>query len=200
MNKLVCLVVVLLNICLFSNCATKSKLAKAGIVLAQGAELNYKVNAGGEKYPFDVIINEISAKTISFDWNMGETRSGSIEMTEKVLTESKNLFNYFSRGHKKLENETSVWISSELFKALKAGSPVEIGLGKGVTETFKYKNSTSWSFGSKPDGSTYEIPVFRVTSNDGEKEIIIADDPQNRLIVMMNLDFRIDLVEFKPFK
>ena len=101
---------------------------------------------------------------------------------------------------KKLENETSVWVSSELFKDLKSGNPVEIGLGKGVTGTFKLKNSETWSFGSKADGSSYDLPVFCVSTDDGKKEIRIADDPQNRLIVMMNLDFRIDLIGFQPIK
>jgi hypothetical protein len=200
MNKLVFIAIAFLTVSLFSNCATKSKMDKAGITLVKGAILNYDVNVAGKRYSFDVNITKYNGKTISFDWEMAGTRSGSIEMTETALAGSKNLFNYFSGGPKKLENETSVWISSELFKALKSGSPVEIDLGKGVMETFKLKNSETWSFGTKADGSAYELPVFRVATDDGKKELRIVDDSQNRLIVMMNLDFRIDLVGFQPIK
>jgi hypothetical protein len=200
MKKIIISLSILFAMIFLASCAIKGALTKAGILLTEGTGLNYEVTAGGQKYPFDIKIKEYSGKEISFDWNMGEAKNGTIEMGEKTLASSKNLFNYFSGGYRKLESETSVWISTELFKELKSGAPVEIGLGNGVKETFKYQGSETYSFGNKEEGVPYNIPVFTVATEDGKKEIWIVDDPQNRLIVMMNLDFRIDLVGYKPFK
>ncbi len=189
----------LLSLFLFSSCTTTGKLAKAGIVLIEGSDLYYEVNAGGQKYSFDLNMNEFSDLNISFDWDMGGVKSGTVAMYGQSLIDSKDLFNYFSGGYTPLTDQTSVWISKQLFKDLKAGKSVEIGLGNGVKESFTYQGPETYSFGDRKDGVPYDIPVFIVATKDGKKEIWIADDPQNRLIVMMDIGFRIDLVKFKPY-
>jgi len=184
---------------LASGCSTKGQLAKAGIVLVEGSDLFYKVNAGGQEYPFDLNINEFGDEIISFDWDMGGARSGTVAMFDQALVDAREMFNYFSGGYTELKDKTSVWISKGLFKDLKSGKMVEIGLGNGVKETFQYKGKETWSFGKQDNGTPYQIPVFIIATKDNSKEIWIADDPQNRLIVMMNIDFRIDLVGFKAY-
>jgi hypothetical protein len=88
-----------------------------------------------------------------------------------------------------------------MFKDLKAGKPVIIGLGNNDSdrELFTLKGKETYSFGNKGDGVPYNIPVLIIATEDNKKEIWIADDPNNRLIVMMKLDFRIDLVNYKPY-
>lgn len=189
----------LLGVLIGCSNRTKGAVAKQGIVLMEGSDLIYEVTVGDETYPFELNINQFGDELISFDWDMDGARSGTIAMHGDVLVTATNLYNYFSGGYKSLKEETSVWVSKDLFKALKSGKPVEIGLGKGKKETFKLSGPETYSFGQKSDNTSYNLPVFIVLSEDQKKEIWIADDPENRLIVMMNLDFRIDLKDFKPY-
>lgn len=180
-----------------TSCASKKKLAQAKITFIEGSNLFYEVRMGGEKYNFDLNINEFSDDVISFDWEMGGERSGTIAMNNPSLSNATSLFNYFSGGYKLLKNQTSVWLSKQLFKDLKSGKAVEIDLGNGNKEIFKYQEPETFSFGNKGDGVPHNIPVIVIANEDASKEIWIMNDPQNRLIVMMNLDFRIDLVDWK---
>ena len=193
------IVVLILTVFLTSSCSTQGKLAKTGIVLTEGSDLFYKVNTNGQEYSFDLNINEFSDEIISFDWDMDGSRSGTVAMFDQALIDSREMFNYFSGGYTELKDKTSVWISKGLFKELKSGKMVEIGLGNGLKESFKYQGQKTWSFGNRDNGNPYRIPIFIIATNDKSKEIWIADDPKNRLIVMINIDFRIDLIGFKPY-
>ena len=107
------------------------------------------------------------------------------------------LKNRFAGGYKLLDNQTSVWISKKLFNDLKLGKAVEIDMGNGQKETFQYVSLETFSFGNKEDGVPHNLSVFIIGSKDSKKEIWIHDDPNNRLIVRMILDFRIDLIDWK---
>jgi hypothetical protein len=173
-------------------------MQKAGINLIEGSDLFYKVTMGSSTYNFDLNMNYF-AKSISFDYDLGVSKSGTIYMSEEALESATNLYNYFSGGYKELKNETSVWISKQLFNDLKSGKSIEIGLGNNTKEIFKFVRYETFSFGEKTDKTAYQIPVFIVRSETSKKEIWIANDPKNRLIVMMDLDFRIDLINFMPY-
>ncbi len=194
------ILIIILPLIILSSCTPKMGVLKQeGIDLHEGADLYYTVRQGDVMYPFNININEFNQDYISFDWDMGEINSGSIFISEAALDFSTAMHNYFTRGYKKLDDKTSVWLSKKLFKDLKSGKSVEIDLGMGVKETFTKTGTETYSFGDKGDGVPYNLPVFTVSNKDGSKEIWIADDPSNRLIVMMNIDFRIDLNNYQAF-
>ena len=194
MKKIIPFLVILFFL---TSCASKKKLALTKINFIEGSDLFYEVKMGDKKYDFDLNINEFSDDVISFDWEMGGQKTGTIAMNNTSLSNATSLFNYFSGGYKLLENQTSVWLSKQLFKDLKSGKSVEVDLGNGNKETFKYQGPETFSFGDKGGGVPHNIPVFTVANEKASKEIWVMDDPQNRLIVMMILDFRIDLVNWK---
>ena len=199
MKYLIKLIVVILLTSIVSSCVSTKSLAKEGITLIEGSDLYYEVQAGDEKWNFDLNINHFG-NSISFDFDLGNT-SGTISIDEKALEESTDLYNYFNNGYKRLTEKTSVWVSKKMFNDLKTGKPVAIGLGNSDSdrELFTLIGKETYSFGNKGDGVPYNIPVLIIATKDTKKEIWIADDPSNRLIVMMKLDFRIDLVNFKQY-
>jgi len=196
-NYIIKFIVVILSTSIVSSCSSTKSLAKEGIILTEGADLYYEVQANDDKWNFDLNINHFE-NSISFDYDLGN-KSGTISIDEKALKKSTDLYNYFGNGYKRLTEKTAVWVSKKMFKDLKAGKPVAIGLGSSNSkrELFTLKGKETYSFGNKADGVPYNIPVFVIATKDNEKEIWIADDPNNRLIVMMKIEFRIDLVDYK---
>ncbi|MFK7748286.1 MAG: hypothetical protein AB8B65_07850 [Kordia sp.] len=199
MKNLIKLIVIIVVTSIVSSCSSTKSLAKEGILLIEGSDLYYEVQAGDEKWNFDLNINHFG-NSISFDYDLGDA-SGTISIDEKALKESTNLYNYFGNGYKRLTEKTTVWVSKKMFKDLKSGKPVAIGLGNSDSEKelFTLTGKETYSFGNKEDGVPYNIPVLIVATKDAKKEIWIADDSNNRLIVMMKLDFRIDLVNYKEY-
>ena len=194
MKKIIQLSLLLL---LFASCASKKKIAQSKYEIKEGSKLFYEVKMGEVNYDFNLNMNDFTEDVISFDWDMDDLNSGTIAMNKNAITNATGLKNNFAGGYKLLVNQTSVWISIKLFKDLKSGKAVEIDLGNGQKETFQYVGSETFSFGNKEDGVPHNLPVFIIGSKDSKKEIWIHDDTNNRLIVMMVLEFRIDLIGWK---
>lgn len=185
------------SLLIFANsCRSIGVLEKKGIEFVEGSDLLYEVNAEGEKYSFDLNINQFSTNYISFDWDMDGTRSGTVSMTQKPLETATKLMNYFTGGYSELKDETSVWISQQLFKDLKTGKTVEINLGKGNVKKFRNNGYEGYCFKDK-DGKEICINTLVVWDEDMKQEIWIADDPNNRLIVKMDIGFEINLIEIQ---
>jgi len=165
-NQFVMLLVMLLVL----SCHSASKLSKVGIDIKQGSDLFYEVRSGGQTYSFNVHITQYQ-EYIAFDYSLGDNVEGSIFIEESALENATNLYNYYGDGYEDLRDETSVWISAKLFKDLKSGKSVEIGLGNNVRETFTMKGSETYSYGDKGDGVPYNIPVFVITTKNDEKQI-----------------------------
>lgn len=201
MKYLTKLYIIILSISLLMSCTSTKNLAKEGINLMEGSDLLYEVKAGDKTYNFDININHFG-NHISFDFDLGSEKSGTVYIEENALENATDLYNYFGNGYEELSEKTAIWISKKMFKELKAGKPVNIGLGNynSEREIFILKGTETYSFGNKGDGMPYNILVFVITTKNNKKEIWIADDIENRLIVKMNLDFKIDLIDFKPYK
>jgi hypothetical protein len=134
---LIKLIVVIVSTSIVSSCSSTKSLAKEGITLIEGSDLYYEVQAGDEKWNFDLNINHFE-NSISFVFDL-DTKSGTISIDEKALEESTDLHNYFNNGYKRLTEKTAVWVSKKMFKDVKAGKPVTIGLSNDDSE--KWNNS-----------------------------------------------------------
>lgn len=194
----------LLSLCLsaflmLNSCTPTSQLAKAGISFNEGDDFIYEVIDGDEKYNFNININGIEDYYISFDWEIPQKDiSGAIFMDETAITSARGLHNYMTKGYIKLTDKTSAWVSKAVFEDIKGGKTVELLLDRNK-ETFKLYDETMYVFGDKI-GNPYRIPVVVIANEEATKKIWIADDKDNCLIVMMELDFNIRLVDFKAFK
>ncbi|MFK7947590.1 MAG: hypothetical protein AB8G11_08375 [Saprospiraceae bacterium] len=184
---------------ILNSCTPMSKLAKAGITFNEGDDFIYEVIDDGEKYKFNINLNGIEAYYISFDWEIPEKDlSGAIFMDETAINSAKSLHNYMKEGYLKLTDKTSVWVSKMVYNEIKGGEIVELLLD-GNKENFKLYDETFYEFGKKM-GKPYRIPVIVIANEDASKKIWIADDKDNCLIVMMELDFNIRLIDFKVFE
>ena len=196
MKKIIYLIILLF---LITSCASKKNLSQPSYEFIEGSDLFYEVKMGDEEYDFNINMNQFSEELISFDWEMDMSRSGSIAIRSNELSNAMSLKNYFSGGYKLLENQTSVWVSKKLFNDLKSNKAVEIDLGNGQKEIFQKTTTELFPIINKTNekDTPIKLPVFIILDKLGKKEIWILDDPKNRLIVMMDLDFRIDLKSWK---
>lgn len=197
MNRLI--ITILIASFFISACTPTSKLAKAGISFNEGDDFIYEVIDGDEKYNFNINLNGIEDYYISFDWEIPQNDiSGAIYMNETAITSATELHNYMEKGYLKLTDKTSAWISKAVFEDIKDGNIVRLGLGE-KRESFRLYDETTYEFGMKM-GKPYVIPVIVMANDDNSKKIWVADDKDNCLIVMMELDFNIRLVDFQAFR
>lgn len=199
MKNIIYFTILFSTILFFNACkSTTGILKKQGLELVEGSDLFYEVTVAGEKYPFEMNINNFDDYSISFDWEIDYKRSGTVAILNEPLKNSYSLYNYFSNGYKQLTDQTSVWVSEQLFKDAKAGKSMEINLGQGEVVTFKMIGKQSYSFGDN-GGKPYNLPVIVLHSEENDRTIWILDDPTNRLIVWMNIEFKIELKDIKPY-
>ncbi len=187
-------------LCLFffaTSCKVQSPLEKQGVKFIEGSDLFYEVTAQGMKYNFDININGFTNTYVSFDWNLADSKNGTVFVHEEAMLESFALKNYFQGGYKALKDRTSVWVSKKLFKEIKSGKTLSIDLDNNEVVEMKMKGTETYSFGDQGGGVPFNVPVIVVGNDDDSRTIWIMDDPNNRLIVMMDIAFRIDLLNVK---
>lgn len=86
-----------------------------------GTKLIYAVEANEQRYDFIVTVKKLTP-AVEFDWEMTESAAGkgSIIHTPEAMLTGNTMYNYFSPGTKKLDDQTlSVWLSKATFAALK---------------------------------------------------------------------------------
>ncbi len=184
---------ILITLICLSSCASIGKLGKSGSI-QDGTVLYYEVN--GET-PYDVYINHFSKDSIEFKYQSDHPDGwGIIQMNDWALKFGQNLKNYFPEWGETLNlvEETAVWMSHKNFRDVKEGK--EIGMGTGFANTWTLRGPETYSFTAK-DGMQYDLPVIVITDATESQEIWINDDENNPLILMMIVDFRIELVDVK---
>lgn len=102
---------------------TVATFAQANIqaLVKPGTKLIYAVEANEQRYDFIVTVKKLTP-AVEFDWEMTESASGkgSIIHTPEAMLTGNTMYNYFSPGIKKLDDQTlSVWLSKSTFAALK---------------------------------------------------------------------------------
>lgn len=182
-------------------CVPTKNLTKQGITFNEGDDLFYEINDKGDRYSFNINMNGREDYMISFDWEIPERNefSGTIVMDEKAIQEATIFHYYVVDGYATLEDEMAIWVSQKVFKTLKNGGVVDWDLGY-RQDNFKMIGTETYSFGNKSDGIPYNIPVIVAQSEDGKTEIWIAADAKNPIIVLIQGDFRMNLVDFKEFE
>lgn len=163
-----------------------------------GMAYEYAVNFKGDKYNFyDSNILLLDAYT-SFNYvmdNDNQTR-GEITMSEDAYTNATDLYNYFSGGDVTLDKQTTVWLSKKLFKEIKENSKVIMSTDKSSPKTYKVvkaKKDADKYYKVLVNGKHRNIPCIQIVSEDGSQKLWITDNPENPLILKMNIGFSIEL-------
>jgi len=185
-----CLYLIAFSILLFS-CGSIGKLGNS-TKIERGTILKYIVN---EASPYDVYVRAFEKDSIEFKYQFDDPEAwGIIQMNDWALEFGPNLKNYFPEYQEtlNLEEQTAVWVARDIFRKLKQG--MEVGMSTGFANSWKLKGSETYSFEAS-DGENYDLPVIVITDATESQEIWIHDDIDNPLIVMMMVDFRIELVD-----
>lgn len=162
-----------------------------------GQKLIYKVDGSFGTYEFSVKPAETKPDLV-FDWYMTHESDmyGSVVIKKDALakaTKQKNTFTASADAYRQdvLSDMTTVVISREVFKSLKAGKPTTMNTGSG-DKTFRMKETQSFTF--EMDGAEKKEKVIYIESEDGSEKFWVMDN-ELPLILKMQLNFIIELQE-----
>ncbi len=197
MKKLL-LVIVLIA----TTCATYAQV-KLEDVVKIGTKLKYHVKAGEKEYDFMVTVKQL-VPTVTFDWEMTApiSTSGTIVHSAKGMKNGNTLFNYFSPGIKKLDDQTvSVWLSKYIFDGVNKageGAPMKLNVGAAAKVMGSYTGSLEEEI--LIDGETRTINEELVKelvngSPSGDDFFTFYNSAKLPIILRMNIGFSIALKE-----
>jgi hypothetical protein len=122
--------------------------------------LIYAVESGEQKYNFIVTIKTL-VPALTFDWEMTDPigTKGTIIHTANAMITANTMYNYFSPGEKKLDDNTlSVWLSKNTLAGL-------MKAGKGIMMIMNVGDAPK-KMGTYTDNKELKITV------NGEKETV----------------------------
>jgi hypothetical protein len=107
-----------------------------------------------------------------------------------IATTQRNSFSIFG-GDLELEDETSVWVSKKVYRALKAQNPVSINSGSSdKNEILIYLTNTTYQ--TQLNDSVVQLPALYAETDAGNKYWIL-DNADNPIILKMTIQFNIQL-------
>lgn len=168
--------------------------------LNKGDKLIYDVRHKGDLYYYTVEIIEYGSKYI-YRWEMEEPKNkkGSVEIKPKAMRQSMQLITRVkSNEHLKLEDATILWISKSLLKLLESNSEPEINIDETTGNKMKVLQKSNFSFRYK--GAALTSEVLEVSNQQkffDLKEFSVLNNPENPLIVKLNMGFTAKLIEIK---
>lgn len=163
-----------------------------------GMAYDYAVNFKGDKYNFYVSNILLLDYYASFNYvmdNDNQTR-GEVLMSEDAYANATDLYNYFSGGKVTLDKQTSVWLSQKLFKEIKEKGKVVMSTDKSSPKTYKVvkaKKDADKYYKVHVNGEYRNIPCIQIVSEDGSQKLWITDNPENPIILKMDIGFSIEL-------
>lgn len=160
----------------------------------------YEVVFQGQTYDFRVTNPLVDMNNgVSFKFKMtGDVGIGGlVSIAKEAINSAHKQNNRFSNGNLDLTDETTVWVSNEVFNDIKTKGETTITadiLGEKPYERIvdDYNDDDDFYPVTVDDQEKY-IKCIKIGSKDGDEEIWINDDPKNPLILKMKLSFSIEL-------
>ncbi len=187
MKKIISLIILSLTITITN--------AQFSLDLKVNDKLIYDVSAGGADYTFTLKIKSLKPG-FNFAWQMTneDGNYGSIQVSPTAMATSKKMFNYFSRGTKKLTDATSVMISKAAYKEIIKNKKVTLWDGE---KKFLFENPDETDFYFTINGEEKIVDAFYLSDANGN-DIVILKDTANPLILKMNIGWTIKLNTIVP--
>lgn len=160
------------------------------------------VNNNGDAYNFTVSNPKGGIATnFEFDWGMTNGNNGHINITKEAMESATAQNNYFGPKLKNatLNNQTSVWVSHQVFLSLskKGTATMDVGNGPEVFTVVKDKNddveTESFKDAITVKGTEKTLLTLHVKNADGSHQLWILNNPQNPVIIKMDLGWTIVL-------
>ncbi len=168
--------------------------------LNKGDKLIYDVRHKGDLYYYTVEILECGPKYI-YRWEMGEPKNkkGSVEIKTKAMNQAMKITTRVKPDeHLILEDACILWISKALLKALVNNMQPEITIDGTAGNKMALLQKTNFSFRYKGAALTSEIlEVSNQQKFFDLKQFSVLNNPDNPLIVKLNMGFTAELIEIK---
>lgn len=162
----------------------------------------YDVKAGENSYTFTMSKAQVNMDAgIRYNWSMSmnESMQGTVTIDKEALANAHDQMNRYMPGDHHLTNQTSVWVSKEVYQEIKSKEATRMNLS-GTEKVFKIVSFAQ----DRKEQQVYEgevvenekdkvLKVIHLRSEDGTENIWINDDPANPLITRMLADFEIGL-------
>ena len=162
----------------------------------------WEVNNNGSVYPF--IVSNPKGSTVTdfeFNWSMGDDNNGHIKITAAAMKSAIGQNNYFGPSLKNatLTDKTTVWVSQQVYTDLakKGSAKMDVGNGPEVFTTVTDKDGDaekeSFKDAIKVKGNEKTVTTLHVKNTDGSRQLWILNNPQNPVIIKMDLGWTIVL-------
>ncbi|MCX7743940.1 MAG: hypothetical protein N2167_05175 [Flavobacteriales bacterium] len=184
------------------GCIAYSQEATPPVIfkLNKGDKLIYDVRHKGDLYYYTIQIVECGPKYI-YHWEMGEPKNkkGSVEIKTKAMNQSMKITTRVKPNeHLLLEDACILWISKALFKALANNSQPEITIDETTGNKMALLQKSNFTFRYK--GAALTSEVLEVSNQQkffDLKQFSVLNNPDNPLIVKLNMGFTAELIEIK---
>lgn len=159
-------------------------------IIGLGTKMTCEVDFNGMRYDFIATFRDHETDLIlDYEMTNDAHTSGSLYISKYALDKSTVLYNYFGGGKKRLDYETTVWVSNAIYHALKNGTSIHIDSGGG-DEELKAKAPTTIS--CIVNGEKTDLAVLHGISDNGH-EYKVLDNPDYPVILFMNLGWTISI-------
>ncbi|MBS1511126.1 MAG: hypothetical protein JST86_09810 [Bacteroidetes bacterium] len=170
--------------------------------MADFKKATWLVTNNGDEYNF-TISNPKGGMTTNFefDWGMTNGNDGHINITKEAMESAAAQNNYFGPKLKNatLTNQTTVWVSRQVFTNLskKGTATMDVGNGPEVFTVVKNKDddaeTESFKDAIKVKGTEKTLLTLHVKNEDGSHQLWILNNLQNPVIIKMDLGWTIVL-------
>jgi hypothetical protein len=163
-----------------------------------GAVLTYDVMMGDKKYQLTATIKKLGDEIV-FDWQTAEpaNQKGNIAMNANAVSKADALFNTFNAGDKKLDKETSLFLSKKIFDEIANDTNADLKL-TGASDTATLMSNTISEFNFNLNGTLVAVPGWELEGGSDIKYTIdIVESMKYPLIVRTDLGWSMQLTEIK---
>lgn len=168
--------------------------------LNKGDKLVYDVRHKGDLYYYTVEIIECGPKFI-YKWEMGEPKNkkGTVEIKSKAMNQAMKITTRVKPNeHLLLEDACILWISKSLLKSLTNNTQPEITIDETTGNKMALMQKNNFTFRYKGAALTSEIlEVSNQQKFFDLKQFSVLNNPENPLIVKLNMGFTVELIEIK---
>ena len=168
--------------------------------LNKGDKLVYDVRHKGDLYYYTVEIIECGPKFI-YKWEMGEPKNkkGTVEIKSKAMNQAMKITTRVKPDeHLLLEDACILWISKSLLKSLANNTQPEITIDETTGNKMALMQKNNFTFRYKGAALTSEIlEVSNQQKFFDLKQFSVLNNPENPLIVKLNMGFTVELIEIK---
>ena len=162
-----------------------------------GAELTYAVTDKDKHYNLTITIKK-AADEVAFTWKTTDpdNKSGSVSMSAGAINEAKAFSNIFKGGDTKLDKETSLWVSKQVFNDVSANAQASVKVN-GAGDTVTVMANTVDNLNLVLNGEPATVPVYELDGGTAKYMVGFIESLKFPLVYKLDLGWSMVLTEIK---